>query len=64
MSHQPRALPDLRFMIAHGGRPHGSAQSLVNSVPTARVRRVAHPPSPRYAARNFSIEKTVPRDSM
>jgi hypothetical protein len=28
------------------------------------LRRVAHPPSPRYAATNVSIEKTVPRDSM
>ena len=64
MSHQTHVLPDLWFLIARGGRPHGSAQSLANSVPTARVRRLAHPPSPRYAARNFSIEKTVLRDSM
>jgi hypothetical protein len=63
-SHQTHALPDLWFLIARGGGPHGSAQSLVNSVPTARVRRVAHSPSPRYAARNFSIEKTVPLASM
>ena len=32
--------------------------------PVARVRRLAHPLPSRYAARNFSIEKTVPRDSM
>src|SRR3990172_5668050 len=63
-SHQTHALPDLRFLIAHGARAHGAAQSLVNSVSTARLSHVAHPPSPRYAARNFSIENTVPRDSM
>jgi hypothetical protein len=32
--------------------------------PAARVRRLAHPLSSGYAARNFSIEKTVPRASM
>jgi len=30
----------------------------------ARVRRLAHPLPFRYAARNFSIEKMVPRESM
>ena len=33
MSHQRSALPDFWFLIARGGRPHGWAQSLVNSVP-------------------------------
>jgi hypothetical protein len=32
--------------------------------PVARVRRLARPLPPSYAAKNFSVEKTVPRDSM
>ena len=32
--------------------------------PVARVRRLARPLPSRYAARNFSVENTVPRDSM
>ena len=32
--------------------------------PVARVRRLARPLPSGYAARNFSVEKTVPRDSM
>ncbi len=64
MSHQRRALPDLWFLITRRAATHEWAQSSTNSVPMARLRRVAHPPSPRYAARNLSIEKTVLRDSM
>ncbi len=32
-SHQRRALPDLWFLMTRGDRSHGSAPSLVNSVP-------------------------------
>ena len=43
VSHQTQALPDHGFLIAHGARAHEVAQSLTNSDPTARLRRVAHP---------------------
>jgi hypothetical protein len=39
-------------------------RDLVELGPAARVRRVAHPLPSRYAARNLSIENTVPRASM
>ena len=59
------ALPDLWFLIARGAR----GARVVRNRRRTRSRRLeldvwlTHP-SPRYAARNFSIEKTVPRDSM
>ncbi len=65
VSHQTRSLPDWWLLIggsgARGARVPGDLGELG---PVARVRRLAHPPSSRYAARNFSIEKTVPRESM
>ena len=64
VSHHSTALPDPGFLITPrgGSRKHAITDEL--GPRTARVRRLAHPPSPRYAARNLSIEKTVLRDNM
>ena len=64
MSHHSTALPDPWFLITLAGGP-ATMRSLTNSV----LERLALdvwliPPSLRYAARNFSIENTVSRDSM
>ncbi len=56
-----RVAPD-RWLVAL--MAHASDAISASSVPVARVRRLAHPLPSRYAARNFSIEKTVPRESM
>jgi hypothetical protein len=65
VSHQTLSLPDWWLLIggsgARGARVLGDLGELG---PVARVRRLAHPLSSCYAARNFSIEKTVPRESM
>jgi hypothetical protein len=68
-SHQTSSLPDHWLLIVgpvplDGARVVTIGDELGPDV--ARVRRLAHPlPSPlRYAARNFSMEKTVPRNSM
>jgi len=52
---------DRRLGALGGARVLGDRRELG---PVARVRRLAHLLPSRYAARNFSIEKTVPRDSM
>ena len=43
MSNPTNARWDHGFLIAPGAYAHGIAQSVANSVPTARLRRVAHP---------------------
>ena len=60
------ALPDLWFLIARGARrARRTARSSSELGPERLDLDVwLIPPSPRYAARNFSIEKTVSRDSM
>ena len=65
-SHQTRSLPDLWLLIAaHGalrrtrGHDRWRARSRWLELGVWLTRSL-----PRYAARNFSIEKTVPRDSM
>jgi len=65
-SPQTRSLPDLRLTIDGSGALGGACvqRDLSEFGPVARVRRVARPLPSRYAARNFSGEKTVPRDSM
>jgi hypothetical protein len=66
-SHQTRSLPDLWLMIGGSWRSaaHALSRSLPSSVPTWLELGVWLARSlPRYAARNFSIEKTVPSDSM
>ena len=65
-SHQARSLPDLWLMIDGSWRlaAHACGAICCELGPVARVRRLARPLPSRYAARNFSIEKTVPRDSM
>ena len=62
-----RSLPDLWLLIVGSWRlsAHASARSVTSSVLTWLELGVWLARSlPRYAARNFSIEKTVPRDSM
>jgi uncharacterized protein (DUF983 family) len=66
-SHQSCSLPDLRLMIVGSWRSgaHAWSRSVTSSVPTWLELDVWLARSlPRYAARNFSIEKTVPRESM
>ena len=66
-SHQSCSLPDLRLRIVGSWRSlaHAWSRSVTSSVPTWLELDVWLARSlPRYAARNFSIEKTVPRDSM
>ena len=61
------SLPDLWLMIVGSWRSaaHAWSRSVTSSVPTWLELDVWLARSlPRYAARNFSIEKTVPRDSM
>ncbi len=66
MSHHTRSLPDLWLLIGGSGRlvAHACLAIGASSVPWLELDVWLIPPSPRYAARNFSIEKTVPRDSM
>ena len=52
---------DRRLVALGGARVLGDLRELG---PVARVRRLARPLPSCYAARNFSAEKTVPRDSM
>jgi len=54
--------PDRRLVALCGARVVTIGDELGPDV--ARVRRLAHPLPFRYAARNFSIEKMVPRESM
>jgi hypothetical protein len=66
-SHQARTLPDLWLMIDGSWRTvaHACCAICVSSVPTWLELDVwLTRPLPGYAARNFSIEKTVPRASM
>lgn len=57
---------DLWLMIdgLRRSRAHAYRAISTSSVVTARVRRLARTLASPYAARNLSIEKTVPRDSM
>ena len=64
VSHHSNALPDPWFLITPCRRTREDVITDERGPRTARVRRLAHPPSPRDAARNLSIEKTVPRDNM
>jgi len=64
VSHQTRSRPDRWLMVDGSGRGARVLGDRRELGPVARVRRRAHPLPSRYAARNFSIEKTVPRDSM
>ena len=52
---------DRRLVALGGARVR---RDLCELGPVARVRRLARPFPSRYAARNFSGENTVPRDSM
>jgi len=66
-SHQSCSLPDLWLMTVGPWRSaaHAWSRSVTSSVPTWLELDVWLARSlPRYAARNFSIEKTVPRESM
>ena len=61
------SLPDLWLMSVRSSRSlaHVTVRSVTSSVPTWLELGVWLARSLlRYAARNFSIEKTVPRDSM
>jgi hypothetical protein len=61
------SLPDLWLLIVGSWRStaHAGSRSATSSVLTRLELGVWLTRSlPRYAARNFSIEKTVPRDSM
>ena len=66
MSHQTCSLPDLWLMI--GGSWHSAAhawsRSVTSSVTWLELDVWLARSLPCYAARNFSIEKTVPRESM
>jgi len=66
-SHQTRSLPDLWLLIDSSWRFCGARVCAItaSSVPTWLELGVWLTRSlPHYAARNFSIEKTVPRDRM
>ena len=66
MSPQTRSLPDLGLMIGGSGRftAHACGAILTSSVTWLELDVWLARSLPRYATRNFSIEKTVPRDSM
>jgi len=61
------SLPDLWLLIVDSWRSaaHAWSRSVTSSVPLSLALDVWLARSlPRYAARNLSIENTVPRDSM
>jgi len=66
MSHQASTLPDHRLMIEAlvGSVPHAVRAISTSSVPWLELGVWLTRSLPRYAARNFSIENTVPRASM
>ena len=67
MSHHPSSLPDPWLLIVGSWRSVAARVCAIStsSVPTWLALGVWLTRSlPRYAARNFSIENTVPRDSM
>jgi hypothetical protein len=65
-SHQTISLPDLWLLIVGSWRfaSHAWSRSVTSSVTWLELDVWLARSLPRYAARNFSIEKTVPRDSM
>ena len=65
-SHQSCSLPDLWLMIVGSWRSaaHAWSRSVTSSVTWLALDVWLARSLPRYAARTFSIEKTVPRDSM
>ena len=66
MSHQARSLPDLWLMIGDSWRLAAHACGAISTSSVTWIELdvwLTRLPS-RYAARNFSIENTVPRDSM
>ena len=60
------SLPDVWLLIVGSWRlaAHAWSRSVTSSVPWLALDVWLARSLPRYAARNFSIEKTVPRDSM
>jgi hypothetical protein len=65
-SHQSCSLPDLRLMIVGSWRCGARVVTIGGEFGPAWLELDVWLARslPRYAARNFSIEKTVPRDSM
>ena len=66
MSHQSCSLPDLWLMIVRVAALRGARDGAIvaRSVSWLELDVWLTRSLLRYAARNFSIEKTVPRDSM
>ena len=65
-SHQRGSLPDLWLTIVGSwcSGAHAWTRSVTRSVTWLELYVWLARSRPRYAARNFAIEKTVPRDSM